>query len=207
MGRDRVTLQAPSVSLDGFLSKYVRKGTRWHRAHRRTLGAWFYASGMEGRFDLPAPDGTCYVANTAEVAARELIGPDFIEQGIVSDSFLDDRVVSQIILPTEANCAKTTDKDAFKFRLSNEISSTADYELTQGWAKSFRAAGFTGIWYQPRYSPDKGRALALFGPGGVMDVECLDRRELREVVAEMIKLDVVSTSLASAYEILDEPLE
>lgn len=196
---------APGQSLKRFPDRKVRMGTPWNRAHKAELGPWFFASEGSGRFDLPHPRGTCYVANTPETAARELIGPDLIGSRAVPDSFLDERVVSKIPLPTEVLAAKLTSNAALEHRVSGELGSMPDYSVPQRWAQAFHEHGFSGIWYQPRFSPGKGRALGIFGPSGPGECDVLERRPLHDVVEGMIDIRQVRTSTLSEYEILDQP--
>lgn len=207
MGRSDATQQPPEAgqSLAGFPTRHVGAGTSWSRAHRESLGPWFFASEGGGRFDLPHPRGTCYLANTPETAARELIGPELIGAGRVTDAFLTDRVVSKIPLPSPVKAAKLTSNYALDHRVSNELSSMPDYSLTQQWAQAFDEQGFTGIWYRPRFSPGKGRALGVFGPSGPSACDVLERRPLRAVVEEMIDIHQVHTSSLSDYQIIDDP--
>lgn len=206
MGRN--TGQQPPQSgqdLQGFPHRTVRAGTPWHRAHRRDLGAWFFASQGCGRFDLREPYGTCYVGNTPEVAAREAIGPDLIGAGMVTDVFLAERVVSRIPLPTDVTAAKLTSNDAMAHRVTGELSTTPGYAVPQAWAEAFREHGFGGVWYQPRFSPGKGRALGIFGPSGAGECDLLERQRLRAVVDQMIAVHVVDTGSLDDYEVLDDP--
>lgn len=60
---------------------------------------WFFASDGHGRFNLSEPMGTCYLASSDDVAARESIGPDSARSGVVAATFLSGRVVSSLTLP------------------------------------------------------------------------------------------------------------
>lgn len=199
--------QAPESDQDlrGFPQRTVRAGTPWHRVHRDSLGPWFFASQGYGRFDLRHPHGTCYLGNTAEVAAREAIGPDLVHAGVITDAFLAERVVSRIPLPTEVRAAKLTSNEALAHRVSGELSTMPGYGVPQAWAEALRAHGFEGIWYRPRFSPGKGRALGVFGPAGEGECGLLERQSLRAVVDQMVDVRVVRTTSLSDYEILDEP--
>ena len=207
MSRDDAVQQPPAPGLDltGFPAKHVREGTVWRRAHRASHAPWFYATGRGGRFDLPLPAGTCYLATTVETAAREVIGPDFIASGIIPDSLLSDRVVSEVLLPHAVRAARLTSSDAFGFGITNELCSTADYPVSQRWAAAFHRDRFDGIWYQPRFSPGSGRALAVFGPSGPRDDSALTQTPLATVIRTMPGLTIARTNDRGEYEILDEP--
>lgn len=195
----------PGQDLQGFPRRTIEAGALWHRAHRAMLGPWFFSHQGHGRFDLTEPDGTCYVANTAAVAARELIGPDLVASGAVPEALLAGRVVSRIPLPTEVKVASLTSNEALTHRVTGELSAMSDYTVPQAWAGAFREHGFGGVWYQPRFSPGKGRALGIFGPAGAGECEPLDRLRLRDVVDQMSDVRVVQTSSRNDYEILEDP--
>ena len=207
MSRDEAAQRppAPKLDLSGFPAKRLREGTVWRRAHRSAHEPWFYAAGRGGRFDLPAPSGTCYLATTPETAAREIIGPDFIATGVVPDTLLTDRVVSEVLLPHAVRAARLTSSDAFGFGITNELCSSTDYSTAQQWAAALHHHRFNGIWYQPRFSPGSGRALALFGPSGPRDGTALTQTPLATVVRTMSGLTIAQTNDRREYEILDEP--
>lgn len=199
------------MDLAGFPTKQLRNGVRWYRAHRRELGAWYFDSGPGGRFNLHGAKGTCYAASTAEAAVREIIGPDFVQGRQVFDTLVDARVVSTVVLPTFCCVAKLTDAGAAAYRVSNELSSMTRYGIPQAWAAAFDAHGFDGIWYQPRFSPGEGRALALFGPSGAGDPGTYrteaGRQSLRSVIEGMPGIEIIPTRRLTDYVVLDEPLE
>lgn len=167
------------ADLAGF-PKAVVRGT-WYRAHvmRSTTGDrgcwWFSSAGVpadeSGRFDLPAPRGTCSLAATEEAAARERVGPQLRKSAgnqSVLDSVLQDAstgqpvVVSQVDLERSAT-ANVSTKRAEKWVNRSLWSGTGIYAISQAWAAAFDAAGFDGIRYPPRFTLGSARALALFG--------------------------------------------
>ena len=74
MTREVVAQQPPSVPLDGFPTRRITPGQTLQRAHTVAYGPWWFGSDGVGRFDLPAPRGTCYLADSAVVAVRERLG-------------------------------------------------------------------------------------------------------------------------------------
>lgn len=183
--------------------KAVVHGT-WFRAHvlRSTTGDrgcwWFSSAGVpadgSGRFDLPEPRGTCYLASTEDGAARERVGPQLRRRAgsqSVLDSVLADAstgrpvVVSRVDLerPTTANMAS---KRAGRWVDRSLGSGTGIYAVSQAWAAAFDAAGFDGIRYQPRFTLGAVRAVALFGRAGAPTParSVVSRRELREVLEQ-----------------------
>ncbi|MFS0884990.1 RES family NAD+ phosphorylase [Aeromicrobium sp. 179-A 4D2 NHS] len=133
-------------------------------------GLWHFTSDTGGRFNLPKPDGTCYLANDPEIALRERLGLDAVNEYIARDKYeyeLAKQVeVSRVPIP-KSKMADMCHRDAVKVKgLTREIH-TGPYEVTQAWAKHFRSEGFDGVIYEPRhtmYSDD--RSYALFGKSG-----------------------------------------
>jgi hypothetical protein len=44
-------------------------------------GPWWFSSSLEGCFDLPAPDGTCYLASDELGAMLERLGAELLPGG------------------------------------------------------------------------------------------------------------------------------
>lgn len=120
---------------------------------------------MTGRFDLPEPDGTCYLAGDPLGALLELIGPD-LEGGAVSADFLRDRRVRELRVPAEIELSDLTSRKASGFGITAEIGSIVPYDLPQAWAAKLRAAGSEGVVYWLRHDPSRSEGYALFGPHG-----------------------------------------
>jgi hypothetical protein len=173
--------QAPVDALDyaGFPSQSLPSGGAWFRTHRLRVpssdrGAWYFSSSPpeapapeSGRFDLPAPSGTCYLASTVEAAVRELTHPFYVKNGWVPAPLIRGRVVSELGLPQGCIAADVTNADAASFRVSAELTTMSDYAVTQAWARAFHAVGFGAVLAALRFSPGHDRGLALFGGSGV----------------------------------------
>lgn len=154
----------------------------WFRAHSNAhheqsdRGCWWFASCAPddtggGRFDLPAPDGTCYLADDVEAAVRERLGPAWGSHPFLPQGALAGTTVSGIELAkylTASTVADTNNPDAAGFT-TRELSSGARYSLTRRHAAAFAAAGFTAIRYEPRFTPGAVQAIALFGEAGRPD--------------------------------------
>lgn len=146
---------------------------RWFRHHTWRPdapdgGAWWFSSGG-GRFDLPEPDGTCYLASTAAAAVMELTGPSYARNGWVPADLLDGRVVSALRLPASVRAADCADERARRWRVTNELTSTSSYDVSQAWARVFHRDGFGGVLAALRFSPGEDRGLAVFGSAGAPD--------------------------------------
>jgi len=141
----------------------VPSGTTTYRTHRARFAPWWFGNGLGGRFDLPGPDGTCYVAETSLITLLETWG------GIqlVPSTEIADRAVSTLAVTRDLHVADTTSNAAIRFGMTAEISTTPDYDLTQQWAQALRAAGFDGIRYWARHDlAHTDACFALFTPRG-----------------------------------------
>lgn len=166
----------PAQDLDrDFPHTWPRRRT-WYRAHGLRAGTdhgcWYYASlpagpqtAEGGRFDLPSPRGTCYLASTALAAARERLARP---GRIVDHEEVDGAVVTEVRL-APGRVANLLHRDAALHGVTRELSTSVPYSLSQRWAHAFHLAGFTGIVYPPRFSSDAVQALAHFGAAGAPD--------------------------------------
>ena len=88
--------------------------------------------------------------------------------------------------------------------MTNEIATTERYDITQAWARTWRRAGFGGVFYLLRFTPGPSRGLALFGPAGAPDPPPPgdpDPRPVREVV-EGLGIDVVDPPAFGAVTVV-----
>jgi RES domain len=167
--RRRLQLRKPRGSLAGFPSWTLRPDRALYRAHRAGAGPWWFSSDGSGRFDLPGPHGTCYLASDAEAAVRERWGEELLALGYVSRALAHGTEVSQLRVLKSARLADLCAGDAADFGLTREIGTTGRYDIPQAWAKALgpRGSGLRGVRYQPRFSTDlRNWALGLFGEAG-----------------------------------------
>ncbi|WP_104106429.1 RES domain-containing protein [Nocardioides sp. 616] len=179
--RNSLALRAPdetALDFTRFPRRTLRADGEWYRQHRDRptpdRGAWHFASYApgdegEGRFDLPNPDGTCYLASTETGAVNELVGPDCADRGWVDSDLVADRLLSRLRLPVDVKAADTTSARASEFRATNELPVTERYDLTQAWADTLHRAGFGGVYTVLRFTLGATRGLALFGISGAPD--------------------------------------
>ena len=121
---------------------------------------------MEGRFDLPPPQGTCYLATEPIGALLELIGPE-ASGGAVSETFLVNRRFRRLSVPRPHRLANLTDRRTSGFGLTAEIHTVVPYALPQAWAVALEEVGADGVLYQLRHDPSfKGVGVGLFGKAG-----------------------------------------
>lgn len=156
--------QQPPGDLTGFPSRRLTTRRRWSRCHQHVNGTWFHSS-AGGRWDLPEPDGTCYLAENDRGAVLEVVGPDLYDQGFVTEGFLRQRAVSTVSLSQRPVVADLLDAEVSTFGVTAELSGAIDYAQTQQWARAFRASEHDGIVYGLRFRPNT-EGLAVFGPAG-----------------------------------------
>lgn len=156
----------PSVKLDGTAELF--RAVKFVRPNPR--GAWWFsfieAGGkVDGRFDLPETDGTCYLAMDIQTAIREKIGRGICQAMLVPQSMVDAMEVVELRLPGQYLLADTGHEAAANWGAIRELgASSGSYRLTSRWASAFRASGFSGILYGSRLtSISSPTAVALFG--------------------------------------------
>jgi RES domain len=156
----KLTLGEPA-DLTGF--PHAAPPRRLVRVCRASRGTWWFSSDGSGRFDLVAPEGTCYLASDAYAAIREAtrLGP-------VSTQWVRDRELREVAPPSaHARLAATTRLAAGRYGVTAELATVVPYELPRRWAAAFRAHGFDGIRYQPRHDQrTRPSGVALFGNAG-----------------------------------------
>jgi hypothetical protein len=156
-------LAAPPADLRRFPALRLTPISALYRIHRRDRSPWWFSHDGTGRFDLPAPRGTCYLAGSPLGAFVEV----FREIALVSRAVVDARRVSTLHPPLTVRLADCTRARSRAFGLTAEIHSTEEYDATQRWAAAFAAAGFAGVRYLVRHDPSQRSAgVALFGSAG-----------------------------------------
>jgi len=181
-----------SAALEGFPT--TRRLPRLlHRVSEHT-GTWWFASapGGGGRFDLPVPDGTCYLADDLEAALGEklLRRP----KKLVPAERLRELLHSRITLQAPLELANLTSTRATGFGVNAEVHTILDYGKPRAWAERLRQAGARGLRYAARSDPAlRARCVALFGGAGLharapagmrTDEAPLDARRARRLLEE-----------------------
>lgn len=174
MNRSDVALRpAPGPELLQWLPRVDAHGPHY-RVHQERPGTdggcWWFAgtersSEPEGRFDLPIPRGTLYLAETRLAAALELCGRYLAGRVPIPVTAVEGRVVSKIEGKL-ADLGDLTDKDAAKVGVTREISSIDNYKVTVSWASGADALSFNGLKYNPRFSTANDAAFSIFGDAG-----------------------------------------
>lgn len=168
-GREHVALGLPPSdpsALHGFPRWTLTSDRTLFRAHSTSNGPWWFASAPGGRWDLPTPHGTVYLADSAEAALRERIGRVLSSRASLTETEIDASRVSRLHLPENARVADLCSRNAATYGITREIHTLTPYALTQEWAAAFHAAGAGGVRYDARFSTGRARAYAVFGAAG-----------------------------------------
>lgn len=132
------------------------------------VGTWWFSSLPDGggRFDLPRPEGTCYLADDLDTALGEklLRRP----KRIVPAERLRELLHSQVELVQPLVVANLTSTRATAHGVNAEIHTSLDYAKPRAWAAAIRNAGARGLRYAARSDPSlESRCVAVFGSAGL----------------------------------------
>lgn len=156
-------LGPPPERLGGFPRRTLRAGVELFRIHGAGRDPRWFSSDGSGRFDLPEPDGTCYLAAEPLGAFVEVFG----DVALVDEADVRAKQLSVVSLSSDvvlADCASTR---ALAFGVDASVHSASNYARTQEWAVAFHAASFDGVRYLVRHDPSQRLVgVALFGPAG-----------------------------------------
>jgi hypothetical protein len=173
----------PSL-LEGFPGYTLSTATRLFRIVQEEVGPWWFGSSMTGRFDLPEPAGTCYVALDEMAALLELVAFDR-EGGIVSSEFLARRRIRDLRIPQQIEAADLRSRRASGFGVTMEVSVVVPYDCPQAWAARLHEAGYQALVYWLRHDPSRAEGIALFGRHG-------ERRQWRRGRERPISLELIA---------------
>lgn len=163
--REEIAQHEPTTPLTGFPAYDLLAEQPLHRAHHRDRGPWWFSS-SGGRFDLPVPLGTCYLADTPLAALRERLGPVLARCGSVPASLLEESVISRLRVPENHRLADLQAAQASRFGVTRELETMVPYAVPQAWARAFHTAGLRGVRYGPRFSTGQLSSFAVFGGAG-----------------------------------------
>lgn len=154
------------------------RGRELHRVWRAvTAGGsqrespWWFASVGEdpssaGRFDLPAPMGTCYLATSAVAAVLEALQLHLVN---LPREELAIRRRATVVAPENAPpAARLTARHlAGAFGVTAALWAGSDRPLTQRWAAAFRRDGWWALYAGTQHDPSgQLRGVALFDHAG-----------------------------------------
>lgn len=191
------TLAEPG-DLRGFPA--VRPPPRLVRVCEATRATWWFSSDGSGRFDLPPPEGSCYLATDAYAAIREAsrLGP-------VSTVWLGRRELRVVSPPAWAiRLAATTHAAAGRFGVTTELVALVPYRLPRRWASAFRHSGFDGIRHELRHDQRaRPSGVVVFGSAGSGDDPDGDRSALTADDARRAGVDVFDVPPSSSLTIVN----
>jgi hypothetical protein len=196
-------VSAPSVSLGepGDLGGFpaTTPPARLVRVCRADSNTWWYSGDGSGRFDLPPPQGTCYLATDAYAAIREAsrLGP-------VATTWVHARELREIQPPDpDARLAATTRKAAGRYGITTELGTLVPYDLPRRWAAAFRANRFDGIRHQLRHDQRaRPSGVALFGTAVSADLGDGARTTLTPASVQAAGVEVHPPPTAAAVTIV-----
>ncbi|MDR1712296.1 MAG: RES family NAD+ phosphorylase [Propionibacteriaceae bacterium] len=147
----------------------LRAGTTVYRAHSVSNDPWWFSGTGLGRFDLPEPMGTLYVADNLETAVRERLRERVVAAGVVSPALAATFSVAKATMNSTWRCGHVSARSAARVGITRELCACPPsmYPVSQAWAVAICESGFSGIRYGARFMPGKANAWALFGTAGV----------------------------------------
>jgi hypothetical protein len=164
-------IEPPAPVVLGGLPPIKVAGRVLHRVFRADRSPWWFGSAPDdpadgGRFDLPAPDGTCYLATTAAGAVLEAF-QDF-GRGLLPMSELQARARAQVrASPAAPLAAQLTSPRARAVGVTQALWAGQDRALTQRWAVALRRAGWLALWHGTQHDPTtQSRSVTLFDSAG-----------------------------------------
>lgn len=163
--REALALGKPPSTLTGFPRWTLTTKRTVYRAHGAAYGPWYFSSAPGGRWNLPAPEGTCYLADSPGAALRERLGRRAVKQGATAAE-VDASAVSELHVPRPHRLADLCSGRAVEFGVTREIHVMTPYQLTQEWAVALRQTAVQGVRYDARFSTGRDRAYALWGDAG-----------------------------------------
>src|SRR5262249_33719939 len=135
--RQKPSLREPGLHEDLRQFPYFVLGTSrtLFRLIRDAHGPWWFSRSLEGRFGLPAPYGTGYLASEEMGALLEYLGPELMSGGCAPASLLAGRHLRQLTLPYPARLADSLSERAVRW-VTAELSTLTPYRVPQAWARA-----------------------------------------------------------------------
>lgn len=170
-------VEPPPVAELAHLPGKTIVGSRLHRVYRRRRGRpWWFASipvdadvqmrMAAGRFDLPEPDGACYLASSPLGSVLEAFAG--FGRGLLPDEELRNRLRAQVIVPEGARPAAWLTSGRVRGRgVTQALWAGPDRPLTQMWAAALRRAGWAALFHGLQHDPTgRLRGVTLFDAAG-----------------------------------------
>ena len=198
----------PPSDLSTFPSVRLPEGSTSYRiflAHDPGTGEprthWFFATAIGsagGRFDLPEPDGSCYLSDRFEGAWLEV----FRGTGLVERTDVERRRLLRASRTAPVDLADLTSAGARAHGVTLDLATGDDYEVPRRWAAALRRAGHSGLVGKVRHDPTGGaRTVVVFGTGGARHRV----RGWRTVTAALDDAATLARVAAYGTGVLDRP--
>lgn len=155
----------PSVRLRGRIAHRVFRADR--------TGAWWFSSVVDGddpesrgRFDLPAPLGSCYLALSAVGAVLEVF--QHFGAGLLPAVELEVRRRVEVVIPASAPAAANLSAQRARgLGATASLWAGGTRALTQAWAAGLHRAGWRAAHHGVAHDPaGRLRAITLFDTAG-----------------------------------------
>lgn len=139
---------------------------------RRFAQPWWFAAvdpddvDSCGRFDLPHPNGACYLGATKAAALLEAFGE--FSRGVLPDEALRRRAAAQVTAPASAPpAANVTAPRCHGVGVTAALWAGGDRGCTQQWAEALHRAGWRSVWHGIQHDPSGTlRAVTVFDRAG-----------------------------------------
>lgn len=162
----------PPPSVLAGLPRFRLPGLVLHRVHLAARESpWWFSSAPDdpregGRFDLPAPRGTCYLGTSVAAAVLESL-QDF-GAGVLPVTELQRRSRAEVVAPASSPLAAAlTARTARGRGVTAALWAGGDRALTQQWAAALDRAGWRAARGGVSHDPTgRLRAVALFDDAG-----------------------------------------
>lgn len=170
MSRQRVGLRAPRPGDAAAVPQTSRRRPLYRCCATRHTQPWWFSTRSDnpapGRFDLNAPEGTCYLAlSPAAAIVERTTDPDQLQDPVLSLEALAALTVWEApdVPAARSKLADTTRPSVPT--LTAEVATIVPCTLSWAWADAFAAAGRSGVLYVARFAMDE--SVALFAAAGI----------------------------------------
>lgn len=162
----------PAPSVLAALPRFRLAGLVLHRVYRHDRRSpWWFASAPTdpddgGRFDLPAPRGTCYLGTTVAAAVLEALQD--LGGGLLPEAELRARRAARVAVPHGAPpAAHLTARTSRARGVTAALWAGDDRALTQQWAAALARGGWLALRCGLQHDPTGHlRGVALFDDAG-----------------------------------------
>lgn len=165
-----------------------------------------------GRYDLPAPNGSCYLADDVHTCVLEVVADELVvSRGPQLLAATELRARRRVTLTADADTGPFANLDApasYGYGVAGDLHATDNRRLTQQWARALHEHGHVGVRGHAR-TPPAGTATTwtLFGPAGPGELPPVPTGRLRMSPPATLHDDVrlISALAAHGVDVLPVP--